>query len=406
MFFEVGTQAFRDEVIHDALDFEIAELRLGLTFKLRIRHFDRNDAGQPFTDIIAGKVRFIVLENVILACVFIEDAGERGAETGKVHTAFDGIDVIDEGIHAFAVACLVLHRDVDDDLILLAFESDDGRIDKILAFIQELDEFRDAAGVVEFLLVGRTVAQVCQRDGEAFIQKSQLAHADLQGIIVEVHAFFENLDIRLEGDRGARLLRFSVGLHVLGDFPAGQFHFMEMPFTAHHDACPFGERIHDRDADAVQTAGNRIAVAAEFAACMEHRQYDFHGRFPSLVHARRNAATIVRDCTAAVIIERHFDVRAVARECFVDTVVDDFVDQMVQAARGCRADVHARTQAYRFEPFEDSDVTRAVVFLAILFAVTSLDFMNIFRHGILLTKKWRPVMHDRLLFIYIYISEP
>ena len=94
--------------------------------------------------------------------------------------------------------------------------------------------------------------------------------------------------------------------------------------------------------------------------------------------------------------------RAVARERFVDTVVDDFVDQMVQAARGCRADVHARTQAHRFKPLKDTDVTCTVVFLAILFAVTSLDFMNIFRHGILLTKKWRPVMHDRLLFIYIY----
>ena len=277
MLFEVGTQAFRDEIIHDALDLEISELRLGLTFKLRIRHFDGNDAGQPFTDIIAGKVRFIVLEDVILTCIFIEDTGERAAEAGKVHAAFDGIDVIDEGIHAFAVACLVLHRDIDDDLILLAFKRNDCRIDKILAFIQELDEFRDAAGIVEFLLVGRTVAQVCQRDGEAFIQKSQLTHADLQGIIIKVHPFFEDLDIRLEGDRRARLLRFSVGLHILRDFPAGQSHFMEMSFTAHHDACPFGERIYDRDADAVQTAGDRIAIPAEFAACMEHGHHDLKG---------------------------------------------------------------------------------------------------------------------------------
>ena len=37
---------------------------------------------------------------------------------------------------------------------------------------------------------------------------------------------------------------------------------------------PFGERVHDRDADAVQAAGDLVAVAAELPAGMELRQDD------------------------------------------------------------------------------------------------------------------------------------
>ena len=43
-------------------------------------------------------------------------------------------------------------------------------------------------------------------------------------------------------------------------------------------------------------------------------------------------------------------------ERLVDGVVDDLVDQVVEAARAGRADVHARPQPDRLEPFEDRDV--------------------------------------------------
>ena len=60
MFFQVGTKSFGYDIIHNALDFQVAQLGFGLTFKLRIWHFDRNNASEPFTDIIAGQVGIIV----------------------------------------------------------------------------------------------------------------------------------------------------------------------------------------------------------------------------------------------------------------------------------------------------------------------------------------------------------
>ena len=51
---------------------------------------------------------------------------------------------------------------------------------------------------------------------------------------------------------------------------------------------------------------------------------------------------------------------AIARECFVDGVVDDFEHEMMEPSLGRIADVHARPLADGFEPFEDANRVGAV----------------------------------------------
>src|SRR5690606_37635528 len=67
------------------------------------------------------------------------------------------------------------------------------------------------------------------------------------------------------------------------------------------------------------------------------------------------AAAVVDDAETAVGEERHLDLGAIAREGFVDGVVDDLVHQVVQTALTGRADVHAGPLAYRLETLEDGD---------------------------------------------------
>ena len=55
---------------------------------------------------------------------------------------------------------------------------------------------------------------------------------------------------------------------------------------------------------------------------------------------------------------------AVAGEGFVDRVVDDLVDQVVEAARPGGADVHAGPLADRLEALEDGDVLCVVTLVA------------------------------------------
>ena len=111
----------------------------------------------------------------------------------------------------------------------------------------------------------------------------------------------------------------------------------------------------------MQAAGDRVPAAAELAAGVQHGEHDLDRRLAlGLVDVDRDAAAVVDDAHAAVGQDRDVDVVAVAGERLVDGVVDDLVDEVVEAARTGRSDVHARPLANRFEALENLDVISAV----------------------------------------------
>ena len=78
------------------------------------------------------------------------------------------------------------------------------------------------------------------------------------------------------------------------------------------------------------------------------------------VDADRDAAAVVLDGDRVVEVNDDVDARAVAREVLVDRVVDDLVDEVMQARAVIGvADVHAGALADAFEALQDAD--RAVV---------------------------------------------
>ena len=123
----------------------------------------------------------------------------------------------------------------------------------------------------------------------------------------------------------------------------------------------YDKRVDDRDADAVQTAGDRVAAAAELSAGVKDRHDDLdRGLALGGVHVDRDAAAVVGGAHAAVGHERHGDGVAMAGERLVDGVVDHLVDEVVQTPLARRADVHAGTLAYGLETLENRDVACAV----------------------------------------------
>ena len=110
------------------------------------------------------------------------------------------------------------------------------------------------------------------------------------------------------------------------------------------------------DADAVQAAGDRVAAAAELAAGVQHGQHDLDGAAAlGLDDVDRDAAAVVGDADAAVGEQRDVDRVGVAGERLVDGVVDDLVDEVVQAALAGGPDVHAGALAHRLEALEHGD---------------------------------------------------
>ena len=90
-----------------------AELGLGLPLELRVGQLDRDNGRKTLAHIVAGQVGVLLLEQVLLAGVIVDHAGERGAEALEVHAALGGVDVVGKRHDVLAVAAIPLQGYLD-----------------------------------------------------------------------------------------------------------------------------------------------------------------------------------------------------------------------------------------------------------------------------------------------------
>ena len=128
---------------------------------------------------------------------------------------------------------------------------------------------------------------------------------------------------------------------------------------------PGGQRVHHRDADAVQAATDVVAtvLAAELAARVQLGHHDVDRGRAAGVHLDRDAAAVVGDLDATVLEDPDVDLRRVSGHRLVDGVVDDLPDEVVQTSLAGGADIHARAFADRLQTFEHGDRGGAVLLL-------------------------------------------
>ena len=374
---EIFAQAFVDELLDRPLDVAV-EFAFGLAFELRLRQLHGDHGDQSFAHVVAGDRDFVLLflEHSRGRREIVDRARQRRAETGEVRSAIHGVDRVGERKHIFRVAVVVLQRDFDFDRVLLAFHVDRRIVQHLLAFVQVLDEFGDAARKAEF--GGFVAALVGQRDFQALVQERELAQP-LRQNFVAVFVAVENRRVGMKRNLRAGLARFAgdfqLGLRLaafVGLFPdfavAPDFQFQFV-----------GQRVHHGDAHAVQSAGNFVRFAVEFSAGVQHGHHDFRGGlFLRRMHVHGNAAAVVGHRDAVVLVHLDVDFVAIARERFVDRVVHHFPDQVMQALLARRADIHRRTQSHGFESAENFD-RRRVVAVSCFTAGCSCFFCHVVR---------------------------
>ena len=204
-------------------------------------------------------------------------------------------------------------------------------------------------------------ALVDQVDLQAAGQERGLPQPLRERLVVE-HDVLEHLGVGMEGDDRPGPLDLLAALQLPLGLPA---HVVLRPLVAvaaHLEMEALRERVHHRHPDPVQAAGDLVSAAvAELAARVQGRHHDLGRRtLLLLVLLDRDAAAVVGDRDAVVGMQGHRDVVAVARDRLVDGVVHDLVDEVVEASRAGRADVHAGAQPNRLEALEDGDVPGAV----------------------------------------------
>ena len=268
------------------------------------------------------------------------------------------------------VAGVPLQRDLDLLPLLRLLERGDLPEEGLLRGIEVLDEVDDSAVVLVGRLGNRIAALVDEADLEALVQKGHDLHP-LEDRLRSEFRLLEHAGIRPEGDRGARprlaarpIRRSGAGRpDLLGDLaPLLELGLPVLSVPVHLQPEAGGERVHHRDPDAVEPAGDLVALAAELSARVQGGQDDFCRRLLGVFRVRpdRNSGPVVTDPDAAVSQRRDVDPGGPARHRLVDGIVDHLPDQVVQARRSGRSDVHARALPYGFEPFEDGDVVFGV----------------------------------------------
>ncbi len=198
---------------------------------------------------------------------------------------------------------------------------------------------------------------VGQHDVDAGVEEREFAQPVLQRGEIELgHG-----EGRLRGKE--RHLGAALALGLAGDRERGhrvavaELHGVLFAVAPDRQLEPGRERVHHRDADAVQAAGDLVGVLVEFSAGVELGHDDLGRRDAfALVDVDGDAAAVVAHRAGAVRIERHQHLGGVAGQRLVDGVVDDLVDHVVQTGTVVGvADVHARPFAHRVEALQDLD---------------------------------------------------
>ena len=276
------------------------------------------------------------------------------------------VDVVDEGKHVVRVAFVVLQRDFNADVVARGVDVNDLGVHGLFGAKQVRDELLETAARKKQLFALLALTLVLERDRNALVQIGQLAQPTRERRPVIALRFREDVGVGFEPDLGSRLLRPDGAEHL--EFrvrdAATEIHVVLFAVALDPHLELDGKRVDHRHTDAVQTAGNFVRVLVEFSTGVQHRHRHLDARHPfGLVHVDRNTTTVILDGDRIVEMDRHVDLGREACQRLVDGVVDDFVDEMVQTARGRRTDVHARAHANGFEPLEGRDVVGAVFLL-------------------------------------------
>ena len=278
-----------------------------------------------------------------------------------------GVDVVGESEDVVDESVVVLHCHLDLGVLARALHVGDPFLDGLLGGVHEQDEVYDAAVVLVDVLPGLLGPTVIEADLETRVEVGDLSQPLADSLVLEVQ-LLKDLVVGPELYGGARLTGGLDPLQLAGRLAARVVLGVPASVVAYLDVQPLGQGVDHREADPVEPAGHLVPAAAELPAGVQHREYHFDR---GLLEARhlpdRDAPAVVHDGDRGVRLECHGDVRAVARHRLVDAVVDYLVDQVVQAARAGRSDVHAGPLSHRFQPVQDGDAFRVVGFFQVFF---------------------------------------
>ena len=319
VFLEPFGQFFANEVLNRGTDLGRNELVLGLGRELRIGHFDRENAGQTFAGVVTREGNLFLFRDTAFLRVFGQGAGQRGAEARQVGAAIALRDVVGKGQNVFMVAVVPPHRDLNADAVTFTVHKDRLWEHRVLGAVEVFHELFHAAVVEQFRLdrFGRTL--IFDENADARVQEGQFAQTLFQNIV----AVFEVQEgavgrIRAGGSHKAHLRAFfarSVTDHAErfdrhAFFKADVVFFVVAPDAQFE---PVGQRVHNGNTHAVQTARDLVGVLVELTTRVQLGHDNLSGGDAFFgVHVYGDTATVVGHRNRAIRVNFHRNMVGVA----------------------------------------------------------------------------------------------
>ena len=265
-------------------------------------------------------------------------------------TAFFSVNVVYIGKDIFTVGIAVLHCNFYDDTVLFAFQVNRFSVDFIFVVINIIYKFNDTATKVEGFSF-TTFAFITQGNGDAFIQERKLTNTHTQSFVA-INQFGENGSVRFEvnGSTGFSSVTFYIKLG--SSFALFKSNAIAFTATTNFYIHAFRKCVNASYTYAVQTAGNFITAIAKFTTGVENGHNNFNCRFAFFFHhINRNTTTIIAYGNTVIFVDDYTNVVTIACQSFVDTVIDNFINQMMQTTSRGTTNIHCRSFTYCFQTF-------------------------------------------------------
>src|SRR3990170_1774404 len=366
--------------VHDPLHLGVPQFHLRLPLELGLGDLDRKDRCEALAAVVAIEA-LPALHVLVPLCVVVQRAGERGLEPDEMCAALDRVDVVHKRVDRLRVPVVPLERGLDLHAVDLLRQVDRRVVEWRLPAVDPLHVLGDAS--LELEDISAAVDRIRDHDSEALVQEREFAKPRRERLEVELRCF-EDLSVGFERNDGSRAVRRSDRLEVLDLLATLKANLPFLAVAADPRLEPLAEPVDDAQADAVKATAHAVQLVLELPTRVHPRHHEFRGGQAVLrVDLDGDSASIVRDRHGAVAVDRDLDVLAESHHRFVDRIVHDLVDEVVQPPFVEAADIHRGALSDGLKALQNLDRFRVVRdrFRASLFHLFHTNFETDFGIG-------------------------
>ena len=261
-------------------------------------------------------------------------------------------NIVRKTVNVLGISLVVLHGHFQCDVVFFLLEIDDLFVERAFLLAHVFYKGGNASLIEKLgLFIGPFVFK---RYCHALIEKGHFSHAGRQNVIAKNVGLFEYVFIRPERDAGSRGFRFADGLEFRDRMPLLVFLVVYFSVPFYFNFQPFRKPVNNADAYPVKSSGNLVNPVVKFAPGVERGHYDFYRRFfLCVVYVHGDPAAVVSYRYAFIRVYGNIYLVAIAPHNFVDRVVHNLVNKVVQAPFARVADIHGGSFSDGLDPLQD-----------------------------------------------------